>query len=134
MAIGSSRRLIRIGDWDLVGKKYSGRVTEPQLRKKEPGARSKKPGGGCRAQVSTLRCRLPAPGFWARLPASSPAFSLPSRACLRKMSATDEVLMGGEKLLSQNLTEFFRELVQSAMTSQAVRSSEETEFYLVTLL
>lgn len=42
--------------------------------------------------------------------------------------------MGGEKLLSRNLTEFFRELVQSAMTSQAVRSSEETEFYLVSLL
>ena len=42
--------------------------------------------------------------------------------------------MGGEKLLSRNLTEFFRELVQSAMSSQAVRSTEETEFYLVSLL
>jgi len=42
--------------------------------------------------------------------------------------------MGGEKLLSRNLTEFFRELVQTAMTSQEVRSSEETEFYLVSLL
>ena len=35
-----------------------------------------------------------------------------------------EVAMGGEKLLSRNLTEFFRELVQSAMTSQAVRSTD----------
>ena len=42
--------------------------------------------------------------------------------------------MGGETLLSRNLTEFFRELVQSAMSSQEVRSSEETEFYLVQLL
>lgn len=42
--------------------------------------------------------------------------------------------MGGEKLLDRNLTEFFRELVQSAMSAQAVRSSEASEFYLVTLL
>jgi hypothetical protein len=42
--------------------------------------------------------------------------------------------MGGEKLLDRSLTEFFRELVQSAMNAQAVRSTEETEFYLVQLL
>lgn len=37
-------------------------------------------------------------------------------------------------LLQDNLTEFFRELLQSAMRSQAVASSESTEFYLVRLL
>ena len=42
--------------------------------------------------------------------------------------------MGGETLLNHNLTEFFRELVQSAMTAQDVRSTEESEFYLVCLL
>jgi hypothetical protein len=42
--------------------------------------------------------------------------------------------MGGETLLSPNLTEFFRELVQGAMNAQEIRSSEETEFYLVHLL
>jgi hypothetical protein len=38
------------------------------------------------------------------------------------------------KLLQRNLTEFFRELLQSAMQAQAVRSSEDVEFYLVKLL
>lgn len=33
-----------------------------------------------------------------------------------------------------NLTEFFRELVREAMDSQRVRSSEDSEFYLVRLL
>ena len=42
--------------------------------------------------------------------------------------------MGGDTLLSRNLTEFFRELVQSAMSAQEVRSSQETEYYLVKLL
>jgi len=42
--------------------------------------------------------------------------------------------MGGEKLLDRNLTEFFRELVRSAMSAQSVRSTEASEFYLVTLL
>lgn len=42
--------------------------------------------------------------------------------------------MGGETLLNRSLTEFFRELVQTAMSAQEVRSSEETEFYLVALL
>ncbi len=37
-------------------------------------------------------------------------------------------------VLQKNLTEFFRDLLQSAMRTQAVRSSEETEFYLVKLL
>jgi len=37
-------------------------------------------------------------------------------------------------VVQRNLTEFFRDLVQSAMRSQAVQSSEETEFYLVKLL
>lgn len=42
--------------------------------------------------------------------------------------------MGGEKLLSRNLTDFFRELVQSAMSAQEVQTSEDGEFYLVSLL
>lgn len=42
--------------------------------------------------------------------------------------------MGGETLLNRNLTEFFRELVQSAMSSQEVQSTQETEYYLVKLL
>jgi hypothetical protein len=37
-------------------------------------------------------------------------------------------------LLQHSLTEFFRDLLQSAMRSQEVRSSEHTEFYLVKLL
>ena len=42
--------------------------------------------------------------------------------------------MRSRALVHHNLTEFFRELLQSAMRTQAVRSSEEMEFYLVTLL
>ncbi|MCX8073804.1 MAG: hypothetical protein N3C12_15360 [Candidatus Binatia bacterium] len=38
------------------------------------------------------------------------------------------------RLFQRNLTEFFRELLQRAMEAQAVRSSEDVEFYLVTLL
>jgi hypothetical protein len=37
-------------------------------------------------------------------------------------------------VVQRNLTEFFRELLQTAMQRQAVESSEETEFYLVKLL
>lgn len=37
-------------------------------------------------------------------------------------------------LADRNLTEFFRELVQSAMRAQAVSASVDTEFYLVRLL
>lgn len=42
--------------------------------------------------------------------------------------------MSSRPVLQPNLTEFFRDLLQRAMASQEVRSSEETEFYLVTLL
>ena len=42
--------------------------------------------------------------------------------------------MMSKAVVERNLTEFFRELLQSAMRTQAVRSSEETEFYLVKLL
>lgn len=42
--------------------------------------------------------------------------------------------MPGRPVVQPNLTEFFRELLQSAMRSQAVQSSQETEFYLVKLL
>jgi hypothetical protein len=42
--------------------------------------------------------------------------------------------MSSRGLADRSLTEFFRELLRSAMHSQAVRSSEETEFYLVKLL
>ena len=42
--------------------------------------------------------------------------------------------MTSSALVQRNLTEFFRELLQTAMRTQAVRSSEETEFYLVRLL
>jgi hypothetical protein len=42
--------------------------------------------------------------------------------------------MSFRPLLQRNLTEFFRDLLQSAMHSQEVRSSEDTEFYLVKLL
>jgi hypothetical protein len=42
--------------------------------------------------------------------------------------------MTAPPLLHHNLTEFFRDLLQSAMRTQEVRSSEETEFYLVKLL
>ena len=42
--------------------------------------------------------------------------------------------MKSRALVQRNLTEFFRELLQSAMRTQAVRSSEEMEFYLVKLL
>lgn len=38
------------------------------------------------------------------------------------------------RLIRHNLTEFFRDLLQTAMRSQEVESSELTEFYLVTLL
>lgn len=38
------------------------------------------------------------------------------------------------RLFQRNLTEFFRELLKSAMKAQAVRSSEDVEFYLVKLL
>lgn len=37
-------------------------------------------------------------------------------------------------VVQRNLTEFFRDLLLSAMRSQSVQSSEETEFYLVKLL
>lgn len=37
-------------------------------------------------------------------------------------------------LVQKNLTEFFRDLLQEAMRSQEVESSQETEFYLVNLL
>ncbi|HVM95157.1 MAG TPA: hypothetical protein VMT89_02155 [Candidatus Acidoferrales bacterium] len=37
-------------------------------------------------------------------------------------------------VLERNLTEFFRDLLQDAMRSQEVSSSEATEFYLVKLL
>lgn len=37
-------------------------------------------------------------------------------------------------LLQENLTAFFRDLLQTAMRTQEVRSSEDTEFYLVKLL
>jgi hypothetical protein len=39
-----------------------------------------------------------------------------------------------QALVQRNLTEFFRELLQSAMRTQAVHSSEAAEFYLVRLL
>ena len=42
--------------------------------------------------------------------------------------------MTASALVARNLTEFFRDRLQSAMRTQAVRSSEETEFYLVKLL
>jgi len=42
--------------------------------------------------------------------------------------------MGGRGLLQNNLTEFFRDLLQTAMRSQEVHSSEAIEFYLVKLL
>ena len=42
--------------------------------------------------------------------------------------------MTSRAVVQRNLTEFFRELLQSAMRTQAVRSSEEMEFYLVKLL
>jgi hypothetical protein len=42
--------------------------------------------------------------------------------------------MSTRGLSQANLTEFFRDLLQSAMRSQEVCSSEETEFYLVKLL
>jgi hypothetical protein len=42
--------------------------------------------------------------------------------------------MGTDPLVQRTLTDFFRELLQSAMRTQAVRPSEEAEFYLVRLL
>jgi hypothetical protein len=42
--------------------------------------------------------------------------------------------MSARTLVHHNLTEFFRDLLQSAMRSQEVRSSQESEFYLVKLL
>jgi len=42
--------------------------------------------------------------------------------------------MSGGAVVQGNLTAFFRELLQSAMRTQAVCSSEEAEFYLVKLL
>jgi hypothetical protein len=43
-------------------------------------------------------------------------------------------LMNTQGLSKDNLTEFFRDLLQNAMRSQEVHSSEEMEFYLVKLL
>jgi hypothetical protein len=42
--------------------------------------------------------------------------------------------MSARTLVHHNLTEFFRDLLQSAMRSQEVRSSQDSEFYLVKLL
>jgi hypothetical protein len=42
--------------------------------------------------------------------------------------------MAKRSLVERNLTEFFRDLLQDAMRTQAVRSSEASEFYLVKLL
>jgi len=42
--------------------------------------------------------------------------------------------MSASPLLHRNLTEFFRDLLQTAMRTQDVSSSEDTEFYLVKLL
>ncbi len=42
--------------------------------------------------------------------------------------------MTSRALQPETLTAFFRELLQEAMRSQAVRSSEDSEFYLVKLL
>ena len=42
--------------------------------------------------------------------------------------------MNGAPVVHRNLTEFFRDLLQGAMRSQEVRSSQDTEFYLVKLL
>ncbi len=42
--------------------------------------------------------------------------------------------MTSRDLVQRNLTEFFRDLLRNAMRTQAVCSSEETEFYLVKLL
>lgn len=42
--------------------------------------------------------------------------------------------MTSRGLLQQNLTAFFRDLLQDAMRTQDVRSSEDSEFYLVKLL
>jgi hypothetical protein len=49
------------------------------------------------------------------------------------MSA-DGVPMTARTVVHRNLTEFFRDLLQGAMRSQEVRSSPDTEFYLVKLL
>jgi len=42
--------------------------------------------------------------------------------------------MTARTLLHHSLTEFFRDLLQNAMRSQEVQSSQDTEFYLVKLL
>ena len=42
--------------------------------------------------------------------------------------------MSSATILESHPTEFFRELVREAMQAQGVRSPEETEFYLVSLL
>lgn len=42
--------------------------------------------------------------------------------------------MADNALSNESLTAFFRDLLQAAMRTQAVRSSEDTEFYLVKLL
>lgn len=42
--------------------------------------------------------------------------------------------MTARTLVHDNLTEFFRDLLQSAMRSQEVQSSQDSEFYLVKLL
>lgn len=42
--------------------------------------------------------------------------------------------MSHSSLLRRNLTEFFREMLQNAMRSQDVRTTEDAEFYLVKLL
>ncbi len=39
-----------------------------------------------------------------------------------------------QQLVRQNLTEFFRDLLQEAMRSQKVETSEDSEFYVVKLL
>ena len=43
-------------------------------------------------------------------------------------------VMTSRALRQDTLTAFFRELLQEAMRAQQVRSSEDTEFYLVKLL
>jgi hypothetical protein len=65
-------------------------------------------------------------------------FGLQFPVCSSKIGTHPELrvpdAMSSNAVLQRNLTEFFRELLQRAMRSQAVRSSEEAEFYLVRLL
>lgn len=42
--------------------------------------------------------------------------------------------MSSARLIDRTLTDFFRDLLQTAMRARAVTSSEDTEFYLVSLL